>query len=141
MNIDSMNMTTGRHQLLCSGPATTPTHNLNPAKATGLAGCGRLCEPHPRESTPWIALRHGWHPSHSRFQHSSSSIIESWFVLCCELRSQMLATLAADPIAGLVDTAYMGRLGGVAISWECCFKSERSSRRGKSVGTACPLVY
>lgn len=24
---------------------------------------------------------------------------------------QMLATLAADPIAGLVDTAYMGRLG------------------------------
>jgi hypothetical protein len=23
----------------------------------------------------------------------------------------MLATLAADPIAGLVDTAYMGRLG------------------------------
>lgn len=26
--------------------------------------------------------------------------------------SQMLATLAADPIAGLVDTAYIGRLGG-----------------------------
>ncbi len=25
---------------------------------------------------------------------------------------QMLATLAADPIAGLVDTAYIGRLGG-----------------------------
>jgi hypothetical protein len=24
---------------------------------------------------------------------------------------QMLATLAADPIAGLVDTAYVGRLG------------------------------
>jgi len=27
----------------------------------------------------------------------------------------MLATLAADPIAGLVDTAYMGRLGGRVV--------------------------
>jgi hypothetical protein len=28
---------------------------------------------------------------------------------------QMLATLAADPIAGLVDTAYIGRLGKGAV--------------------------
>jgi hypothetical protein len=33
-------------------------------------------------------------------------------VRCAACVLQMLATLAADPIAGLVDTAYMGRLGG-----------------------------
>ena len=29
---------------------------------------------------------------------------------------QMLATLAADPIAGLIDTAYMGRLGAASLA-------------------------
>jgi hypothetical protein len=38
---------------------------------------------------------------------------------------QMLATLAADPIAGLVDTAYVGRLGGLkcACKWGCNLSS------------------